>query len=125
MKRRHVTVGLLPSLGCYGWHELQQRQCLNTSRRATFQLWIRYLPYCETRCHGFMVFDTLHGQTSAERGFVATPQMVAGHTIENDARTWYLQLRDGLLFHDGTKVLARDCVASIRRWGVHDLLVKP
>ena len=24
------------------------------------------------------------------------------------------------MFHDGTKVLARDCVASIRRWGARD-----
>jgi MarR-like DNA-binding transcriptional regulator SgrR of sgrS sRNA len=30
--------------------------------------------------------------------------------------------RDGLMFHDGTKVLARDCVASIKRWGVSDVL---
>jgi hypothetical protein len=30
------------------------------------------------------------------------------------------RLRDGLMFHDGTKVVARDCVASIRRWGVRD-----
>jgi peptide/nickel transport system substrate-binding protein len=26
------------------------------------------------------------------------------------------------MFHDGTKVLARDCVASIKRWGVRDVL---
>jgi peptide/nickel transport system substrate-binding protein len=29
-------------------------------------------------------------------------------------------LRDGLKFHDGTPVLARDCVASIRRWSRRD-----
>lgn len=27
-----------------------------------------------------------------------------------------MRLRDGLLFHDGTPVLARDCVASLLRW---------
>ena len=27
-----------------------------------------------------------------------------------------MRLRDGLVFHDGTKVLARDCVASLQRW---------
>ncbi len=74
-----------------------------------------------TRSHGFMVFDTLYGQAGAEQSFAAKPQMVAGHTIENDGRTWKLVLRDGLVFHDGTKVLARDCVASIRRWGARDL----
>ncbi len=38
--------------------------------------------------------------------------MVEGHKVENDGKTWELTLRDGLAFHDGEKVLARDCVAS-------------
>jgi peptide/nickel transport system substrate-binding protein len=76
--------------------------------------------YPVTRSHGFMVFDTLYGQAGTEQGFVAKPQMVAGHTVEDDNKTWKLTLRDGLMFHDGTRVLARDCVASIRRWGTRD-----
>lgn len=78
-------------------------------------------PSYVTRAHGFMVFDTLYGQAGIDRGFAVMPQMVAGHTIENGGRTWKLTLRDGLVFHDGTRVLARDCVASIRRWSVRDL----
>src|SRR4051812_34141750 len=74
----------------------------------------------QTRNHGYMVFDTLYGQTGKEQGFKATPQMVAGHTTESDGKTWKLALRDSLMFHDGQKVLARDCVASIRRWGARD-----
>jgi peptide/nickel transport system substrate-binding protein len=73
-----------------------------------------------TRCHGYLVFDTLYGQTGPETGFMAAPQMVAGHTVENNGKTWKLTLRDGLLFHDGQRVLARDCVASIRRWAARD-----
>ena len=73
-----------------------------------------------TRNHGYMVFDTLYGQTGKESGFKATPQMVAGHIIENDGKTWKLTLRDGLLFHNGERVLASDCVASIKRWGARD-----
>jgi peptide/nickel transport system substrate-binding protein len=73
-----------------------------------------------TRNHGYMVFDTLYGQTGQKGGFKAEPQMLAGHTIENDGKTWKLTLRDGLMFHDGTKVLARDCVASVKRWGARD-----
>ena len=73
-----------------------------------------------TRNHGYMVFDTLYGQSGQEDGFKATPQMVAGHTVENDGKTWKLTLRDNLLFHDGQKVLARDCVASVKRWGARD-----
>jgi peptide/nickel transport system substrate-binding protein len=77
-------------------------------------------PSFDARCQAFMLFDTLYGQAGADQGYAAKPQMVAGHTIENDGRTWTLTLRDGLVFHDGTKVLARDCVASIRRWGTRD-----
>ena len=40
--------------------------------------------------------------------------------ISTDERQWDLTLRDGLLFHDGEPVLARDCVASIRRWAARD-----
>ena len=37
-----------------------------------------------TRNHGYMVFDTLYGQTGKKFGYKCTPQMVAGHVIEND-----------------------------------------
>ena len=73
-----------------------------------------------TNYHGYMVFDTLYGQNGQKDGFSCTPQMLAGHTVENDGKTWRLTLREGLLFHDGEKVLARDCVASIKRWGARD-----
>jgi peptide/nickel transport system substrate-binding protein len=32
-----------------------------------------------------------------------------------------MRLREGLRFHDGTPVLARDAVASIQRWGARDM----
>ncbi len=73
-----------------------------------------------TRCHGNLIFDTLYGVTGPEDGFRAIPQMAAGHRMDDDGRTWRVTLRDGLVFHDGQTVLARDCVASIRRWGVRD-----
>jgi len=70
-----------------------------------------------TRNHGLMVFDTLYG---TDGDYQPQPQMVAGDTVQQDGRLWTMILRDGLRFHDGTPVLARDCVASIRRWGVRD-----
>ncbi len=73
-----------------------------------------------TRSHGYLLFDNLYGVTGPEEGFKATPQMAAGHRLEDDGLTWRVTLRDGLVFHDGQRVLARDCVASIRRWGVGD-----
>ena len=70
-----------------------------------------------TRNHGFMVFDTLYG-TDAD--YAPRPQMVEGHVVEEDGRRWTLTLREGLRWHDGEPVLARDCVASIRRWASRD-----
>jgi peptide/nickel transport system substrate-binding protein len=70
-----------------------------------------------TRNHGYLVFDTLYGMDEAGH---PQPQMVAGHTVENDGLTWTLTLRDGLRFHDGEPVRARDAVASIRRWSERD-----
>jgi peptide/nickel transport system substrate-binding protein len=70
-----------------------------------------------TRNHGYMVFDMLYGQDSEYR---TAPQMVEGHVTEQDGLLWRLMLRDGLKWHDGERVLARDCVASIRRWGRRD-----
>ncbi len=72
-----------------------------------------------SRTHGLMVFDTLYGWNTR---LEASPQMLEGHRIEDDAKQWDLVLRDGLLWHDGERVLARDCVASIRRWAVRDAM---
>jgi peptide/nickel transport system substrate-binding protein len=70
-----------------------------------------------TREHGLLVFDTLYGM---DNNWQAQPQMVAGHVVSDGGKLWELTLRDGLTFHDGTKVLARDAVASIKRWGQRD-----
>lgn len=70
-----------------------------------------------TRNHAHLVFDTLYGMDNA---FDAQPQMAAGHRIEEDGKQWDITLRDGLLFHDGSKVLARDVVASLQRWMKRD-----
>ena len=70
-----------------------------------------------TRNHGYLVFDTLYGQAD---DFSAQPQMVAGHTIENDGKLWRLTLREGLRFHDNEPVRAQDVVPSIRRFAARD-----
>jgi len=98
--------------------------------RAASASTLRFVPYADlalldpiittnyvTRTHALMVFDTLYGLDSSYR---AQPQMVAGHSVEDGGLTWRLTLRDGLLFHDGTPVLARDAVASLKRWGQRD-----
>jgi peptide/nickel transport system substrate-binding protein len=59
-----------------------------------------------------MVYDTLYGVDDALR---PCPQMAAGHVVEDDGKIWKIALREGLRFHDGEKVLARDAVASLKR----------
>ena len=66
-----------------------------------------------TRNYAYLVFDTLYG---IDTEWKARPQMVEGHTVEEDGLAWTLKLRDGLRFHDKEPVLARDVVASIRRF---------
>ena len=70
-----------------------------------------------TIMHAYMVYDTLYGIDA--RGDTP-PQMCAGHEVSADELTWTFTLRDGLVFHDGEKVLAKDCIASIKRWSVRD-----
>ena len=66
-----------------------------------------------TRNYALAVLDTLYGYDAE---FNAQPQMVERHSVDDDGKQWDLTLRDGLKFHDGTPVLARDCVATIKRW---------
>ncbi|ONG48806.1 ABC transporter substrate-binding protein [Pseudoroseomonas deserti] len=72
-----------------------------------------------TRTHGLMIWDQLYG---LDAGLRPQPQMVEGHTVEEDGRRWTFTLRPGLVFHDGEPVRGRDCVASIRRWAQRDSL---
>jgi len=118
MRRRNFLAGSAASLALPG-----------ASRAANIRV-LKFIPQSDvtildpiwtqayvTRNHGFMVFDTLYG---IDNKFRAQPQMVDGHTTENDGKLWKLTLRNGLKWHDGEKVLARDCVASIKRWGARD-----
>jgi peptide/nickel transport system substrate-binding protein len=97
--------------------------------RAASATTLKFVPYADlalidplvpafvTRNHTMMVFDTLFALDAAG---TAQYQMLAGHTVDADQKVWTLTLRDGLLFHDGTPVLGRDVVASLKRWGTKD-----
>ncbi len=74
------------------------------------------------RNYGLAMFDTLFGWDSS---LAPQPQMVDGVTAGADGLLWRQTLRDGLRFHDGTPVLARNCVASIARWGKRDAFGRP
>ena len=91
---------------------------------------LRFVPYADvaiidpiwstnyaTRTHAHLIFETLYG---VDDTLQPQPQMVAGHVVETAGTSWRLTLREGLRFHDGTPVLARDCVASLQRWAKRD-----
>ncbi len=90
---------------------------------------LKFVPYADlalldplvasfmTRNHAMTVYDTLFALD--EQG-EAQPQLLEGFTTEQEGRLWRLTLRQGPRFHDGTPVLARDCVASLRRWAIRD-----
>jgi hypothetical protein len=89
-------------LPCHRWRAAKKALCLNSSRSGIHPAWNPiWTTTHDARLHGFMVFDTLYGQAAAEQCCAAMPRLVAGHTIENDGKTWTLILRDGLVFHDG------------------------
>jgi peptide/nickel transport system substrate-binding protein len=69
------------------------------------------------RLHGYMVWDTLYGIDDSLTG---KPQMLEGADTSADGLTWTMKLRDGLMWTDGEKVLSKDCIASIARWGKRD-----
>ena len=77
-----------------------------------------FAPALVTRNHAYLVYDTLYGVDDEAKPH---PQMAAGHVVEDNGLTWKITLRDGLKFHDGTPVLVRDCVASLKRWATRDV----
>ncbi len=70
-----------------------------------------------TRNAANMVYETLYGRDAQMN---PKPQMIEGALVEDGGKRWTLTLRSGLAFHDGETVLARDCVASLKRWMVRD-----
>ena len=66
-----------------------------------------------------LVWDTLYGMDSK---LAAQRQMVESEEVSEDGLTWSFRLREGLKFHDGEPVRAKDCVASIARWSERDAM---
>ncbi len=67
--------------------------------------------------HGYNIYDTLF---ATDENLQIHPQMAEGYTVTDDGLLYTIKLRDGLRWHDGAPVTAKDCVASIARWGKRD-----
>src|SRR3954469_11712390 len=97
--------------------------------RAQAATTLKFVPYADlavldpltssfmTRNHALCVYDTLYALDEQGR---PQPQLIEGAAVEAGGRLWRLTLREGPRFHDGEKVLARDVVASLRRWASRD-----
>src|SRR3712207_1757822 len=72
-----------------------------------------------TRNHALMIYDTLFG---LDRDMQPQPQMAAAHEVSADGLVHRIALRPELHFHDGERVTAADCIASIARWSRRDVL---
>ncbi len=72
-----------------------------------------------TLAHGYMIYDKLYEFDSNR---VPRPQMAASHTVSPDGLVYTITLRDGLVFHDGAPVTAKDVVQSLKRWSKRDAL---
>jgi len=66
-----------------------------------------------------MVWDTLYGVNDELQ---PQRQMIEAEEVSTDGLTWTFRLRSGLRFHDGEPVLAKDVVASLKRWAARDQL---
>jgi peptide/nickel transport system substrate-binding protein len=64
-----------------------------------------------------LVYDTLYG---FDAKLQPQRQMIEAEETSADGLVWTFRLREGLKFHDGEPVLARDAVASLKRWCVRD-----
>ena len=66
-----------------------------------------------------LIWDTLYG---IDDTLEPRPQMVEGHDVTPDFKTWTFRLRPDLKFHDNEPVRSTDAIASIARWMARDAM---
>lgn len=69
----------------------------------------------------YLMYDTLF---ALDKDYAVRPQMAEKADISKDGLVYTITLREGLKFHDGSSVTAKDAVASLNRWGGVDGLGK-
>jgi Bacterial extracellular solute-binding proteins, family 5 Middle len=70
-----------------------------------------------THNHGHLIYDTLF---ATDADLKVQPRMIDKYTVSPNKMRWTFTLRNGLKFRDGWPVTAKDCVASVKRWGARD-----
>ena len=127
LRRRAALAGpLAAGLVFRGPHPAQGQPAPGSVLRFVPPFDLRYLdPIVDTGLstlqHGYMIYDTLFAMDGVS---TPRPQMVDAFQVSPDGLAYQLRLRPGLRFHDGAAVTAKDCIASIRRWGARDVMGK-
>lgn len=67
-----------------------------------------------TRAVAWHIFEQLF---AFDKDYEARPMVADKYEVSSDKKTYSIELRSGLKFHDGAPVTAEDVVASIKRWG--------
>ena len=117
MKRRGFLAGVPPPHWPLRRSAEPRRHCCSCRNRRLASLDPVWTSAMTTRNIGFQIYDVLFGR---DEWMNPKPQMLAGYVVEDDGKRWVMTLRENQWFHDGEKVLARDCVASLKRWMVRD-----
>ncbi len=66
-----------------------------------------------TRDIGWHIFETLF---ALDKNFAIKPMVAKDYKVSKDGLTYTMNLREGVHFHDGSTVTAKDAAASIDRW---------
>jgi peptide/nickel transport system substrate-binding protein len=118
-----ASTGSLAALGAFPAPAISQGAAAKTLRFVPQSNLANFDPIWGTqyvvRNASQLVWDTLYGMDSKLQ---AKRQMVESEEVTADGLTWTFKLRDGLKFHDGEPVLAKDVVASITRWSNRDAM---
>jgi ABC-type transport system substrate-binding protein len=116
MKRRSLLLGAAASLAnpAIGGTTTTLRFVPQSPLASLDPVWTSAMT---TRNVGFQVVDVLFGRDAQMN---PKSQMLEGYVVEDEGRRWVMTLRPDQWFHDGERVLARDCTASLRRWMKRD-----
>lgn len=72
-------------------------------------------PSSATTAVAYHLFEQLF---TLDQNLTIKPMLAKDYKISEDKKTYTIQLREGVKFHDGSAMNAEDVVASMNRWGV-------